>query len=368
MTESEFEIRTRNLICSIASEQTQSATSELSAGLFPSYRVNRGLLYRRMDENFFFTAIICYVLQTYRGKLPVPNQKIIDSILNSARPARRLFRNKDGKATYNFYRTQPTNHFPNGYFLSRFDYFRLADDADDTAMINLVFGATQEEKLQISNLLSKHSNGSTKWNKSYFPELRSLKAYSTWFGIKMRVEFDASVISNVLLWKYHSGLEWNENDTASFNLLKVVIEKKYWISDPFLCSPNYPRAELILYHFARLISEVRPQLLSPFTDNLISSALELIKTRLDPMNQLLIQTSLLKLGFRSKTSNWIPAEKSLSLNSSGFSFFIAPMLLAYDWKLINPITRNSLVQIKWVCPAFNTALLLEHLILETQPA
>lgn len=366
LTQSDFEILTGNLIQSIESEQIKSGTNEVSAGLFPSYRENKILFYQRTDENIFFTTIICFVLKSLKDKIPLNDRKTIESILFNAQSAIGLFKNKDDRPTYNFYRTRPSNHFPNGYFLSKFDFFRLPDDADDTVMVNLVFGSSNEDKQQISDLLSRHSNGVKKWNQSFFPEVRSLKAYSTWFGKKMRVEFDACVLSNVLLWKHHSGLQWNENDEDSIRLLQQIIEKKYWITDPFTCAPNYPRPELILYHLARLFDEVKPSQLLSLTDGLISEAIKLINSDLHPMNQLLVQTSLLKLGCRTKTSNWIPVEKFISIDTSGFSFFIAGMLTAFDLNFISKAARNSLVHIQWVCPAFHLALILEHLVLEFQ--
>ncbi|MCA0447110.1 MAG: hypothetical protein LCH54_12870 [Bacteroidetes bacterium] len=366
MTESYFETITGNLIREIESEQIKSGTKEVSAGLFPSYRENKMLFYHRTDENIFFTTIICFVLKSLKDRLPSIHWDKIDSIMSNAQAALGLFRNKDDRPTYNFYRTRPSNHFPNGYFLNRFDFFRLPDDADDTVMVNLVFGSSTEEKQRISELLSKHSNGETKWNQSFFHEIRSLKAYSTWFGKNMRVEFDVCVISNVLLWKYHSGLKWNENDHDSIRLLQQVIEKKYWITDPFTCAPNYPRPELILYHLARLVHEVKPPQLPYLADELLSAAIQLLKSDLHPMNQLLIQTSLMKLGYRSQTQNWIPAENFLSLNTAGFSFFIAGMLTAFDLNFISRVARNSLVHIHWVCPAFHNALILENLVLDFQ--
>lgn len=366
ITESYFETITGKLIREIESEQIKTGTKEVSAGLFPSYRENKMLFYHRTDENIFFTTIICFVLKSLKEKLPSIHWDKIDSILSNAQAALGLFRNKDDRPTYNFYRTRPSNHFPNGYFLNRFDFFRLPDDADDTVMVNLVFGSSDGEKQRISELLSKHSNGETKWNQSFFHETRSLKAYSTWFGKNMRVEFDVCVISNVLLWKSHSGLRWNENDLDSIRLLQQIIEKKYWITDPFTCAPNYPRPELILYHLARLIQEVKPPQLLRFTDELLTPAIQLLSSELHPMNQLLIQTSLLKLGYRSKTPNWISAEKCISVRTEGFSFFIAGMLTAFDLNFISKAARNSLVHIHWVCPAFHTALKLEFLVLDFQ--
>ncbi len=49
-------------------------------GIFPSYRHNKYLFYRRPDTNIFYTATIVFILNQVKAKVSVKSQQIIDNI------------------------------------------------------------------------------------------------------------------------------------------------------------------------------------------------------------------------------------------------------------------------------------------------
>ena len=83
-------------------------------GLFPALRTNRLLGYQRPDTTVFFTAIITFTLQKIRHLVSSKSQEIIDNIAEKAVRNYQNFQNKDGLKTYNFWKTKPSKHFPNG--------------------------------------------------------------------------------------------------------------------------------------------------------------------------------------------------------------------------------------------------------------
>ncbi|WP_198555157.1 hypothetical protein [Siphonobacter sp. SORGH_AS_0500] len=117
------------------------------AGLFPSQRLKKELNYLREDSNIFFTAITVFTLQEIRSSLSGRSQQIVDDITDKAASTYPLYQNKHGLATYNFYQTQPSHHFPNGRIMHRTQHFKLPDDVDDTVMIYLITPRSQEEHL-----------------------------------------------------------------------------------------------------------------------------------------------------------------------------------------------------------------------------
>ena len=84
------------------------------------------------------------------------------------------------------------------YLFRHFEHFRIPDDLDDTAFVYLTEAPTEKERLWLKDKLAQHANGTRQWIKNTYPEYRTLRAYSTWFGKTMYIEFDACVLSNIL--------------------------------------------------------------------------------------------------------------------------------------------------------------------------
>ncbi|MBD2705384.1 hypothetical protein IC229_32520 [Spirosoma sp. BT702] len=332
------------------------------SGLFASFRSNRSLRYRRADTNVFFTAITVFTLQNLRYVVSPQSQQLIDQIRERATLAYPMFRNKDGLQTYNFWPTRPSRHFPNGRIFGRFEHFRIPDDIDDTSMVYLTTIPLRSEQLWLKDKLAQHANGSQSQRiVNTYPEYRNLKAYSTWFGKNMGVDFDACALSNILYSIYSYDLPRNQHDTDSLTYLRSVVESGRYVAEPFNCAPHYARTSLIIYHLSRLMAAFSPSELKPILDQLRSDAQKLLQNAQNRVEQLLLATSLLRLG---KTAPTIDLER-IEADFTTFHFFIAGLLTAYEYPLLRRFADRPVTQMRWHCEAHCWALVAEYLSLRS---
>ena len=349
----------RDLIKNIIQEQSRES-QYFPDGLFPAYRSNPLIGYRRPDTTLFFSAIISFTLQSLRGRVSAETQPMVDEIVDKVKNYYPDFRNKDGLKTYNFWKTRPSRHFPNGHFFRRFEHFRIPDDLDDTAFVYLTENPLPEELLWLKKKLAQHANGTSQWVKNTYPEYRTLRAYSTWFGKNMYVEFDACVLSNMLYCIFHYKLTLNRHDTDSLNYIRSIIETDRYRTEPFRCAHQYPHTALIVYHVARLIAAFDPELLQPIRDKLRADAEELLQNESHPMYRVLLATSLLRLG---KVPPRLAVENYTDKDFERFFFFIAGLLTAYENPILYRLAPNPLFHMHWTCEAHCWTLLAEYEVL-----
>lgn len=337
-----------------------SGTKYFPTGLFPAYRRNAYLGYARPDTTLFFSAIIGFALKSLRDKMPPSEQRQVDSILTKIKKNYPDFQNKDGLKTYNFWKTKPSRHFPNGYVFRHFEHFRIPDDVDDTAFVYLTDDPTPQELHWLKDKLAQHANGSKQWIKNTYPRYRKLLAYSTWFGKNMYVEFDACVLSNILYCIFHYNLPLNQHDAHSLLYIRSVIETDRYRFEPFRCAHQYPSTVLIIYHVARLIAAFDPPALWPVKAKLIRDAHDLFEKETRPMNRVLLATSLLRLG---QSTPRIAVEKFTEAEFKDFRFFIAGLLTAYESPELYKLAAHKIFHINWICEAHGWTLLLEYEVL-----
>jgi len=326
-------------------------------GIFPAQRSNSMIGYRRPDTTMFFSAIIAFTLQSIRRYCSAGSQAQIDSIREKVTANYPDFQNKDGLKTYNFWKTKPSRHFPNGRWFRRFDHFRIPDDIDDTAFAYLTTDPSQEQLVWLKEKLTLHANGTKLWIRNTYPEYKTLRAYSTWFGKNMYVEFDVSVLSNMLYCIMHYKLPLNVHDEASLEYIRSVIETRRYIDAPFRCAHQYPRTPLIIYHVARLIAAFHPAALEAVRSQLIEETQNLLKTTRNRMDRILLATSLMRFGVKTDR---IPVETFGEKDFKGFYFFIAGLLTAYENPILYKLSVNPLVHMHWTCEAHCWALLAEY--------
>ena len=329
-------------------------------GIFPAYRDNSLIGYNRPDTTIFFSAIISFTLQSIRGSADIETQQKIDLIVNKVIQNYPDFRNKDGLKTYNFWKTKPSKHFPNGHIFRHFEHFRIPDDVDDTAFIYLTSDPDRAEILWLKEKLKQHANGSKQWIQNTYPEYRQLKAYSTWFGKNMYIEFDVCVLTNILYFIFRNDLPLNEHDHDSLEYIRSVVATNRYLDVPFRCAHQYPRTSLIIYHVSRLIAAFDPLALQSIKEKLIDDALKLLKESKSPMDKVILSTSLLRFGIKAER---IPIETFTLNDFKGFYFFIAGLLTAYENKILYKISGNELFHMHWLCEAHNWTLLAEYEIL-----
>jgi hypothetical protein len=354
-----------DIIERIAALQSEG-DSYFDEGLFPAQRTNRLLGYQRPDTTVFFTAIIVFTLQKIKHLVSLKSQILIDKIVEKAVQNYLKFQNKDGLKTYNFWKTKPSQHFPNGHLFRHFEHFRIPDDVDDTAMIYLTSSPTQDELLWLKGKLSLHANLSKQQIRNTYPEYRDLKAYSTWFGKNMYIEFDACVLSNILYCIYEYQLPINQHDTDSLKYIRSVIETDRYLTQPFRCAHQYPRTIPIIYHVARLMGAFTIPELEPIREKLIESTQQLLQKRQHPLDEIVLKTSLMRLGAKEVSSAEFRVSNLAEKDFDDFYFFIAGLLTAYEHPLLYRLSVSPLTQMRWECEAHCWTLMAEYLALLKQ--
>lgn len=349
------------LIQKIAHLQDSADRRYFPEGIFESYRSNHFWRYHRPDTNVFFTAITVFTLNNIKEKLSPESQKLINQITEKAIKSYELFKNKDGLNTYNFFQTNPSQHFPHGNILHRFKYFKIPDDIDDTAMIYLTKPHSQEEIKWLKDKLIQHSNGYSQTIKNTFPAYRNLKAYSTWFGKNMYIEFDVCALSNMIYCLLEYGLELDQYGQDSVTYIQQVILSNQYITQPFRVAHQYARTPLIMYHVARLINKFHIPELEIIREKLEDDILYYLKKEdLTGMDKVILETSLFRLsGIR--VTHTVLKLTPLSLNNADSPFFIAGFLTAYENSLLYQLASFPLFHIQWTCEAHGLALLAERL-------
>jgi hypothetical protein len=328
-------------------------------GLFPSQRYHLYFSFEREDNNIFFTASIVFILQNLREKLSAEEQKLVDVICAKAVANYSDYKNKDGLDTYNFWRTDGSAHFPNGNVLSHVKKVRIPDDADDTSLIYLTSRPSHEKALWLKEKFAQHANLSKKQIKNTFPEYRNLKAYSTFFGKNMFIEFDVCVLCNILYFVFQNKLELNQHDHDSISFICSVIEKKQYLEKPFYASHSYPSAAVILYHIARLLEKYKVPGLSEIKSKIIADLNSLIEKENNEMNKIILSTSLIRLGVKTSMVAIVNPDQQASKK---WSFFHAGLLTAFENPITYNLAGNSLVHLKYKCEAHRLALILENIV------
>ena len=347
------------------------ANLQTDTGLFPSVRSNPAIAYRRSDTNVFFTATTVFTLRQLRPSVSPESRRLIDRIQERAVLAYPLFQNKDGLNTYNFWPTRPSRHFPNGYLFRHFDHFRIPDDIDDTAMVYLTIQPTAtadradraNELRWLQTKLAQHANGTTRQIQTTFADYRNLRAYSTWFGKNMGIDFDACALSNMLYCLYQYNLPFDQHGTDSLTYLRAVVASGRYVSEPFRYAPHYARTSLIIYHLARLIAAFDPPELAPICPRLIADARQLLNKATNRLEQVVLSTSLLRLGELPPSVDLTNIEQDFS----HFHFFIAGLLTAYEQPWLRRFADRPITQMRWQCEAHCWALVAEYMTLGNVP-
>jgi hypothetical protein len=335
-------------------------------GIFPSYRLyalnkNRS----KADINIFFTGLISFTLQKMRTYLTPYQQSIAEQIIASGNEPAIKFKNQKGRNTYNFWPTDTPRIFPNSGWLNLFNKKQaLPDDLDDTVIILLAMHAQDSIAKQVHELMQQYTNSGKKKVKNTFKAYRNIPAYSTWFGKKMPVDFDVSVLTNILYFVQHYNLPWSKADSASLVFIQKVIEEKKYINDADYVSPHYSSSTIILYHISRLMSLKPIPELDMYKDSLISFTKgKLLKTN-NFLEQILLQTSLMRWGVQPSEVITVKNNSELinRIEDEDFSFFIANMASMLPNELKKTAGAIGLGKFYYFCPAYNYVLILENLL------
>lgn len=329
-------------------------------GLFPSQRYHTTLPYRREDSNIFFTAIIVFTLQKISKYCSGTERKLIATISDKATANYPLYKSRKGLYTYNFWQTTKNKQFPHGYLLNRLKFLELPDDVDDTALIYLTKTHTQTEVLGLKQELENHANLSKKQIINTLPKYRNLKAYTTWFGKNMYLEFDFCVLCNLLYCLQHHQLFFTQHDEDTVSFLRQVILSGEHISHPFQIAPSYPRTALILYHLSRLVAAFDIPGLTDLRGIIIEQLNDQLKKDLHFLDKLLLACSIARL-----TGSCPDIPYSLPISHKNYFFFNGGMMTAFENPFARKLAPLPAFHMKHTCEAYYLALLAEYEVLRS---
>ena len=350
-------------------QSLQQANTGFPPGIFPSTRVyayNKNNI--KNDPNVFYTGLIVRTLKKYQKYCTPFQQGIINQIAKDAMVSTALFKNRQGRDTYNFWRTDTPQIFPNAGWLNTFDKSQsLPDDFDDTVILLWAQEVARERAAAIHDTMQLFANTKGKTVKNTLKAFEILPAYSTWFGKKMPIDFDMAVLCNVLSFVNAYNLKWTSSDTASLQLITTAIQNNWHIGKANFIAPHYAKPAVILYHIARLLDAGKQQnieALMALKPSLLHSADSLLAKSVDPLETVLLQSARLHFGGTNNVdaSNIVTTQTidPAAIEQSTYPFFIANMASMLPSPLKRPLSKLAFAKFEYRCPAYNLALLWEN--------
>lgn len=351
----------------IAEEQAGEDDPVFRAGMFRGHRHWSGLVKPRPDDNIFYTASAVWIMQQCRPHWPESAQALADTLMARAIQRYPDYRSRDGVPLFNFWRNFPPEPFPNGRLMRRFPKFILPDDFDDTSVIYLTAPEHRGDPGWYHDLAARHANGNAGWNQTALPRYRRLPTYSLWVGVRMPIEFDACVMSNLLYWVCASGLPFNTYDRNGFFFLEDSLRRGFHASEPLRTAPYYSRPAIILYHLTRLYAafETPPNVAEVRLLLMRALQAQLLRRDLLWMDRLLLSTSMMRLGGNPVVEVPPPGQ----LEATGWRDFVwisASMLGLSAHPLGRRLAPWQKVFFTLTCPAFALVLMLEHETLKSR--
>jgi hypothetical protein len=348
------------LLLSLEQLQVNEEASLLN-GAFPSLRKYYFGAQYKTEDNVFFTALILWNLGQFRTQMTAQELAFFDQIKYKARPYIERFRNQNNQLTYNFWPRNPPQVFPNGGWLNLLNKnAALADDIDDGAITLMALGVNDSIAKAMQSRFGAYRVGLIKPNQGFYKEFKDRPVYSTWLGNKMPKDVDLSVLTNVLLMHTIAKIPLNATDSATLDLIVDLIKSKKHLTDPTIVSQHYAHTATILYHVSRLMSYSDYPALLALKPILLEQSLQLSKQATFPLEQLLLNTSILRLGGKIDLPLSV---NEASLTANNYPYFVANIASV----LINPfkriVNRSNIVRFDYYSYAFNLSLLYENLML-----
>lgn len=326
-------------------------------GLFPSVRYHPGG-YKRVDFSAYFTASVWHILSRLQPYFTAEENSIAEKIRLRACQGVQPFLNKQGLPRYNFWQTNPGKHFPNGWLLGRWDYFRPPDDVDDSVMIYQMQRRSREDATWLKQHIDSYANGSKKWIRSTPAPYRKLRAFATFFSKDMPLGFDACVICNVLYFNMLYKLEPTAQDQDSLQYLTTMLEHGDHIAKPAQVAPYYPHSSIILYHLAKLIQAFDPAPLRFFKQQIQAEIGDLLAAPLKLTERQMLESAWMWL------SNGAPPATGPT-KKGHFYFFVLPLTVEYEGKIAQWFAHKRISHLRFGCQAMEVALALENQVLRS---
>jgi hypothetical protein len=343
----------------------QQTNTGFPPGIFPSTRVyayNKNN--SKNDPNVFFTGLIVHTLKKYQKQCTPYQQGLIQQIVKDGLSSVGLFKNKSGRDTYNFWRTDTPQIFPNAGWLNKFDKSQsLPDDFDDSVILLWAQEVTKERAAVVHDTMQLYANTKVKSIKNSLPAFKNLPAYSTWFGKKMPIDFDMAVLCNVLSFVNAYDLPWTRSDSASLQLITTAIQNNWHMRKANFIAPHYAKPAVILYHIARLLNTGKQQnmeALMALKPSLLHSTDSLLAISKDPLETVLLQSARMQFGGIAGDVQALQPFDAAVIEQSTYPFFIANMASMLPSPLKRPLSKLAFAKFEYRCPAYNLALLWEN--------
>ncbi len=332
-------------------------------GIFPSTRVyayNKNN--SKNDPNVFFTGLIVLTLKKYEKQCTPFQQGMIHQIVKDGLLSVGLFKNRQGRDTYNFWRTDTPQIFPNAGWLNTFDKSQsLPDDFDDTVILLWAAEIAKERASAIHDTMQLYANTKVKTVKNSLAAFKNLPAYSTWFGKKMPIDFDMAVLCNVLSFVNAYDLQWTASDSASLQLITTAIQNNWHVTKADFIAPHYAKPAVIMYHIARLLHAGKQQNISELralTPALLQTTDSLLAISIDPLEKVLLSSARVQFGGISNITSQTPDQAAIE--QSKYPFFIANMASMLPNPVKRPLSKIGVAKFEYRCPAYNLALIWEN--------
>lgn len=336
------------------------------AGTFPVYRRYGRSPRLKEDNDVFYTGLVAFTLQGIRSQLSRDSRARADTMIRRAVASYTHFRNLSGNPTFNFWQSNPPLIFPNSWFLNQFNEVnQLPDDLDDTAILWLTLHASDSVAGRVKALMEAHANGGRSWIGNTYPYYRKLRAYSTWFGVKMPIDFDFCVLCNVLYFVKMYDLPFTVQDSASVEYLRQVIVRRQYMDHASYVSPHYGRPPVLLYHITRLLTQLSVPALDTLRPQLLADARAAYAGAGNWLDSVLLSTAILRLGGSSPP---LPAFSSEALQEHMPTFFVASFASYLPQFFKKMLLHSQVIKYYFSCPAYRCALYLENRVLREAAA
>lgn len=330
-------------------------------GSFPSYRKYYYGSKLKQEDNVFFTSLVLFNLGQFSSQMHPDELAMIEKAKSNALIYTKRFKNQNNQSTYNFWPRNPPQIFPNGGWLNLLNKkAALADDIDDGAIILLALGANDSLAKAMQSKFGAYRVGLVKPNRSFYKTYKERPVYSTWLGTKMPKDVDLSVLTNVVLMHTMAKIPLNATDSASLDLIVDLVKANKHITDPAYVSQHYANTATILYHVARLAYYSDYPALLSLKPILLEQTLALSKQARFPLEQLLLNTTILRLGGKID----FPFEvNETSLMANNYPYFVANIASVLNNPFKRIVNRSNIVRFDYYSYAFNLSLMYEHLML-----
>lgn len=355
-------ITTNYLLQRIAAQQVQNDPYFMS-GIFPSYISHKQKFStKKGNNNIFYNGLIGYTFKSLRSKLTATDNLLADSILIKSVPLFSHFKNKKGRETYNFWRTDSSFVFPYGGWMKIIHKKpEVPDDLDATVVSYTALNTPDSIAVKVHEIQQQYINSNPNKLRVDNQIYQQFPTYSTWYGKSFPVVFDVCVLANILSFVQLNHLKWTAADSSALQLIITSISNKDYQKHPLSVSPYYGKTAIILYHLSRLMVIKKIPALELIKSQLINDALERLKYTDNFIEKLLLSNAILKWG-KNVPALLVPSIDEIEKNN--YPFFIGN-IPSYLPKAIRHLMIDLKLGIFYhYCPAYNDALLLEYLVLK----